>query len=236
MATLRVAFLSALALELTAALATALVAVEIGLRLLAGHVGYQTALLVLLLTPEAYLPLRNAGAEFHASTRGLRRRGARLRDPRYPRAGPRRPAACPVTPTLGREDIVVRAVSMGYPGRDRPALDDINLTIRPGEHILLTGPSGAGKSSLLALLLGFVTPGSGTHRGGRYRPGPDPGRSLAAADRLGAAAPAPVRHDRGRQHRAGPARRAAAGDRGGRDGWPGPMASSGGCPGATTPS
>jgi ATP-binding cassette subfamily C protein/ATP-binding cassette subfamily C protein CydD len=51
---------------------------------------------------------------------------------------------------------------MGYPGRERPALDDINLTIRPGEHILLTGPSGAGKSSLLALLLGFVTPGSGT--------------------------------------------------------------------------
>jgi hypothetical protein len=70
MTTLRVAFLSALALELTAALATALVAVEIGLRLLAGHVGYQTALLVLLLTPEAYLPLRNAGAEFHASTEG----------------------------------------------------------------------------------------------------------------------------------------------------------------------
>src|SRR5436190_1564494 len=71
MATLRVAFLSALALELTAAVATALVAVEIGLRLLAGHVGYQTALLVLLLTPEAYLPLRNAGAQFHASSEGL---------------------------------------------------------------------------------------------------------------------------------------------------------------------
>src|SRR5438046_8137137 len=71
MATLRVAFLSALALELTAALATALVAVEIGLRLLAGHVGYQTALLVLLLTPEASLPLRNAGAQFHASSEGL---------------------------------------------------------------------------------------------------------------------------------------------------------------------
>jgi ATP-binding cassette subfamily C protein CydD len=120
MATLRVAFLSALALELTAALATALVAVEIGLRLLAGHVGYQTALLVLLLTPEA------GDAD------------------------------------LSREDIVVRAVSLAYPGRGRPALDDINLTIRPGEHILLTGPSGAGKSSLLALLLGLATPGRGT--------------------------------------------------------------------------
>ena len=70
MTTLRVAFLSSLVLELTAALATALVAVEIGLRLLYGHVSYQTALLVLLLTPEAYLPLRNAGGQFHASTEG----------------------------------------------------------------------------------------------------------------------------------------------------------------------
>ena len=70
MTTLRVAFLSALVLELTAALATALVAVEVGLRLLSGHLGYQTALLVLLLTPEAYLPLRNVGAQFHASTEG----------------------------------------------------------------------------------------------------------------------------------------------------------------------
>jgi ATP-binding cassette, subfamily C, bacterial CydD len=63
--TLRVAFLSGFVLELTAAVATALVAVEVGLRLLAGHVSYQTALLVLLLTPEAYLPLRAVGAQFH---------------------------------------------------------------------------------------------------------------------------------------------------------------------------
>jgi len=70
MATLRVAFLSALVLELAAALATALVAVEVGLRLLVGHLGYQTALLVLLLTPEAYLPLRAAGTHFHASMEG----------------------------------------------------------------------------------------------------------------------------------------------------------------------
>ena len=70
MPTLRVAFLSAFVLELAAALATALVAVEVGLRLLAGHLDYQTALLVLLLTPEAYLPLRDAGAQFHASAEG----------------------------------------------------------------------------------------------------------------------------------------------------------------------
>src|SRR5215470_6380428 len=70
MGTLRVAFTSALVLELAAALATALVAVEVGLRLLAAHLGYQTALLVLLLTPEAYLPLRALGAQFHASMEG----------------------------------------------------------------------------------------------------------------------------------------------------------------------
>ncbi len=71
MSTLRVAFLSALVLELSAAVATALVAVEVGLRLLSGHLGYETALLVLLLTPEAFLPLRAVGAQFHASTEGV---------------------------------------------------------------------------------------------------------------------------------------------------------------------
>ena len=81
MATLRVAFLSALVLELAAALATALVAVEVGLRLLYGHLGYQTALLVLLLTPEAYLPLRAVGAQFHASMEGAAAAGRVLRDP-----------------------------------------------------------------------------------------------------------------------------------------------------------
>ena len=70
MSTLRVAFLSALVLELSAAVATALVAVEVGLRLLYGHLGYETALLVLLLTPEAFLPLRAVGAQFHASMEG----------------------------------------------------------------------------------------------------------------------------------------------------------------------
>ena len=70
MATLRVAFLSALVLELAAAVATALVAVEVGLRLLYGHIGYETALLVLLLTPEAFLPLRAVGSQFHASMEG----------------------------------------------------------------------------------------------------------------------------------------------------------------------
>jgi ATP-binding cassette, subfamily C, bacterial CydD len=166
MATLRVAFLSALVLEITAALATALVAVEIGLRLLAGHVSYQTALLVLLLTPEAYLPLRNAGAQFHASTQGTAaaRRAFEILDTPLP-AGQDVPA--PGTPASAsgdarREDIVFEGVTVAYPGRSRPALDDVSLTIRPGDYVVVTGASGAGKSSLLAVLLRFATPASGT--------------------------------------------------------------------------
>src|SRR5699024_7387642 len=71
MGTLRIAFLSAFALELLSTLAVALVAVEVGLRLLGGHMDYQTALLVLILAPEAYLPLREVGARFHASMEGV---------------------------------------------------------------------------------------------------------------------------------------------------------------------
>ena len=167
MTTLRVAFLSALALELIAALATALVAVEIGLRLLAGHVGYQTALLVLLLTPEAFLPLRNAGAQFHASTEGATaaQRAFEVLDTPLPGqpSAPRAPATAAQSAgvDLGREEVALEAVTLSYPGRGQPALDRVSLTIRPGEKIVVTGPSGAGKSSLLALLLGFATPTSG---------------------------------------------------------------------------
>jgi ATP-binding cassette, subfamily C, bacterial CydD len=167
MATLRVAFLSALVLEVTAALATALVAVEIGLRLLAGHVGYETALLVLLLTPEAYLPLRNAGAQFHASTEGTAaaRRVFEILDTPPPAAagqGVPPSGASALGSDAGREDIVLDGVTVAYPGRSRPALDNVSLTVRPGDLIVVTGASGAGKSSLLAVLLRFATPASGT--------------------------------------------------------------------------
>jgi ATP-binding cassette, subfamily C, bacterial CydD len=163
MRTLRVAFLSSFVLELAATLATALVAVEVGLRLLAGHLDYQTALLVLLLTPEAFLPLRNVGAQFHASAEGTaaaERAVAILDTPLPARRSPATIRSGP--PDLRRAHIVLDEVSLGYPGRERLALDRVCLTIRPGEHLILTGPSGAGKSSLLALLLRFAVPGSGT--------------------------------------------------------------------------
>jgi len=188
MATLRVAFLSALVLELAAAVATALVAVEVGLRLLYGHLGYETALLVLLLTPEAFLPLRAVGAQFHASMEGAAAAGRafEILDTPVPdgptgRAAPTVTAgAAPttamptVTADLRAAEIRLDGITVIYPGRPRPALDGVSLAIAPGERIVLTGPSGAGKSTLLALLLRFVAPAAGTIEAG--------GVDLAATD------------------------------------------------------
>jgi len=161
MSTLRVAFLSGFVLELAAALATALVAVEVGLRLLAGHLSYQTALLVLLLTPEAYLPLRAVGAQFHASTEGAAaaRDVFEILDTPVPAAAARSVQARPVD--LRKDTIKLSGVTLTYPGRDHDALSGVSLAIRPGDHITLAGPSGAGKSSLLALLLRFAAPSGG---------------------------------------------------------------------------
>jgi ATP-binding cassette, subfamily C, bacterial CydD len=165
MATLRVAFLSALVLELAAAVSTALVAVEVGLRLLAGHLGYETALVVLLLTPEAYLPLRAVGMHFHASMEGAAAAGRACdiietvpASACVAAAGTGEP---PPAVDLTYDDISLDAVSLAYPGRSQPALAEVSMTIRPGDRIAITGPSGAGKSSLLALLLRITEPTGG---------------------------------------------------------------------------
>jgi ATP-binding cassette, subfamily C, bacterial CydD len=169
MGTLRVAFLSSLVLELAAALATALVAVEVGLRLLAGHLGYQTALLVLLLTPEAYLPLRAVGAQWHASVEGTTAaaRACDILDTPLPGPASGPTAGSPLRHAdLAASTIRLNAVTLTYPGRDAPALDGVSLVIAPGERVMVTGPSGAGKSSLLTLLLRFAEPTAGSIEAG----------------------------------------------------------------------
>jgi ATP-binding cassette, subfamily C, bacterial CydD len=156
MKTLRIAFLSALVLELVATLSVALVAVPVGIRLLGGGLALHTALLVLLLTPEAYLPLRAAGSRFHASMEGLTALDEALTVSAAP-ATPRAAEGAAVPD--GRGEIRLEAVTVAY--ERTTALRDVTLTIRPGERIAVIGPSGAGKSTLLGLLLGFVTPTSG---------------------------------------------------------------------------
>jgi ABC-type transport system involved in cytochrome bd biosynthesis fused ATPase/permease subunit len=122
MATLRVAFLSALVLELSAALATAVVAVETGLRLLYGHMPYQAALLVLLLTPEAYLPLRALAAQYHASAEGTAAAESifAILEVQTTQAGAARAARMTPVPDLRSATIRLSAVTVAYPARDLP--------------------------------------------------------------------------------------------------------------------
>jgi thiol reductant ABC exporter CydD subunit len=160
MGTLRVAFLSALVLELLAMLGTALVAGTVGVQLAGGHLGLEAGLCVLLLAPELYGPLRQVGAQFHASADGLAAAGA-LEDavatppavtvPRHPRVAPR----------PDRTALRFEGASYTYPERAVPALDGLELVLEPGTTTALVGPSGAGKSTAAALALRLADPTAG---------------------------------------------------------------------------
>jgi ATP-binding cassette, subfamily C, bacterial CydD len=161
MGTLRIAFLSALVLELVATLSVALVAVEVGFRLLYGQLDLATALFVLILAPEAYLPLREVGARFHAAAEGVAAAEsvfAELERPGGPAGG--------TLPVPDDPVVAVRGAGLTHPGRAGPALAGVDLTLAPGTTTLVTGPSGAGKSSLLTMLLGFAAPTAGSVRVG----------------------------------------------------------------------
>jgi thiol reductant ABC exporter CydD subunit len=167
--TLRLAFLSALVLELLATLSVALVAVGIGLRLEGGHLGLRTGLLVLVLAPEAYLPLRQLAVHYHASADGLAAAtevfdvletappdAAGGRRSRLAEHGSRAPEAAFAPTALRVEDVRVR-----HPGRSQPAPASAALKLGAGEVVALAGPSGCGKSTLIGVLLGFITPDAG---------------------------------------------------------------------------
>jgi ATP-binding cassette, subfamily C, bacterial CydD len=157
---LRIAFLSALVLELIATLSVALVAVQIGVRLLYGQLDLETALLVLILAPEAYLPLREVGARFHASMEGVAAAEQVFtvleRPGRVPQDRPD-PAAVPEGPIELRFD----DVRLTHPERTVAALDGVDLVVPAGRTLLLTGTSGAGKTTLLSVLLRFADADAG---------------------------------------------------------------------------
>lgn len=158
LSTLRVAFLSALALELLSTLSVALVAVGVGLRLVDGGMTLEAGLFVLVLAPEAYLPLRRLGAEFHASEEGRAAATEALAiiDAPLPASGSRLDV-----PDLRLGGLVVDDLSVIHGDREIAAPAGASLAVRPGEVVALTGPSGAGKSTLLEAILGLVPPSSG---------------------------------------------------------------------------
>ena len=155
---LRVSFVSGAVLDLTATIATALVAVTLGVRLVDGAIGLGAALTILLLTPELYAPLRALAAQFHASADGLAA-ADRIIDlidgtsPPIARGGADPPPAW--------RSIRLEGVRVHHADRATAVLDGVDLEIRRGEIVALTGASGAGKSTVASLLLGLRSPDAG---------------------------------------------------------------------------
>lgn len=178
MTVLRVSFLSGFALEFLASISVAIIAVTIGFRLLAGEMPLLIGLFVLLLAPEAYLPLRQVGVQFHAAAEGVAATdeifetldaAASLPSPSPSLPSPSLPPSVHDTRMPDAADPRVVDTRMGDPGdarllearglrvvRAERTIGPVDLDVRPGEIVLLSGPSGAGKSSVIAGLLGFA--------------------------------------------------------------------------------
>lgn len=153
---LRLAFVSAFALELITTLSIALIAVSIGLRLLDGMMTFQTAFFVLILAPLFYQPLREAGIAFHAAMDAKTAEAALLPyvDLPSPTDGAR-------SQILSPPAVSVEHLSYRYPLTEEEVLTDLQLSFPAGKSTVLAGASGIGKSTLLLLLAGQIAPSEG---------------------------------------------------------------------------
>ncbi|MCJ1710987.1 thiol reductant ABC exporter subunit CydD [Clavibacter michiganensis subsp. phaseoli] len=159
MRVLRISFLSGFVLELAASLSVALVAVSVGVRLISGQLDLEVGLFVLLLAPEAFLPIRQVGVQFHAAAEGVAAADdvlGILEEERAGRAARAVPGMAHATAPAG-DALAVRDLSVSR--GDRPVLAGIHATFPRGRVTAVTGPSGVGKSSLVAAILGQLPAG-----------------------------------------------------------------------------
>ncbi|WGW13338.1 thiol reductant ABC exporter subunit CydD [Saxibacter everestensis] len=175
MGTLRVAFLSSLALELISTISVAVVAVFIGVRLVHGDMPLEVGLLALILAPECFLPFREVGAAHHAAEDGVEayRRVQNLLD--TPTSTSAVAATTPDAASPGTAGLVVQGLTVRYPDRKHPAVDNLSFRLRSGQMLALTGESGAGKSTVLAAIAGLLGDSDSTRVSGQIS-GPDPDR------------------------------------------------------------
>ncbi|SDN49612.1 ATP-binding cassette, subfamily C, CydD [Actinomyces ruminicola] len=171
MSTLRVAFLSGAVLEFITTLSVAIIAVEVGFRLLYGRLDLATGLLVIMIAPEVYQPLRQVGFHFHASANGVATAEAVFAVLEEPVP---QPGTTPA-PDLRTAAIKLEEVSVAARGAWAPA--DLSAEIRPGRVVALTGASGVGKTTAAGLLLGLLSPDRG-----RVLVLADDGRAVDLAD------------------------------------------------------
>ena len=190
MSTLRVAFLSGAVLEFITTLSVAIIAVEVGFRLLYGDLDLATGLLVIMIAPEVFNPLRQVGFQFHASANGVAAANAvfEILDSPIPERGTV-PAPSLATATIRIEDLSVAARGAWAPHR-------LSAVIRPGRLVALTGDSGAGKTTTSQVLLGLLPADRGRvlieEEGASRSPGSPAGPTGAQAVRAAQGPRAPI--------------------------------------------
>lgn len=148
MSVLRLAFLSSFALEFVATLSVALVAVSIGLRLVYGEIDLLPGLVVLIIIPEVYNPIRTVGTNYHAAVDGMEAADTLFDLIESPAAS--------TGSYVTHQSHGVHVSGLSVTGRDGIKPHDLSLSVTPGKIVTLTGPNGSGKSTALLAILGVL--------------------------------------------------------------------------------